>query len=70
MSQRIIYIPRKVAQEGVAYLKMHGFDVKEGTGIDEDTMCKEVRGWLWDFGSHSQNYSQSNASGTRAENYC
>ena len=44
MSQRIIYIPRKVAQEGVAYLKMHGFDVKEGTGIDEDTMCKEVRG--------------------------
>lgn len=40
----IVYIPRFIAKEGVDFLLERGFAVREGSGIDEDTLCREVRG--------------------------
>lgn len=40
----IIYIPRVITEEGTNYLTDHGLAVRVGTAIDEETMCREVKG--------------------------
>ena len=42
--EQTVYIPCRIAEEGVRYLREHGFKIKEGSGTDEETMCREVEG--------------------------
>jgi D-3-phosphoglycerate dehydrogenase len=37
-----ILIPQKVSDTGIQYLKENGFEIKFGSGFDEETMMKEV----------------------------
>lgn len=40
----VIFIPRSISPQGTAYLTDRGFSVREGSALDEETMCREVRG--------------------------
>lgn len=42
MSAVKVYIPRKIADEGIAYLLEQGYEVKLGSAQDEATMIREI----------------------------
>lgn len=37
-----VYIPRRIADEGIAYLEERGYEVKLGSAQDEETMAREI----------------------------
>ena len=39
-----VFIPRQIAQEGVDYLTQRGYELKYATGMDEDTLAREIVG--------------------------
>ena len=38
-----VLIPQIVAEEGIQYLKGHGYEIKMGSGIGLDVLMKEVQ---------------------------
>ena len=37
-----VYIPRRIAEEGLDYLRERGYEVKLGSAQDEATMIREI----------------------------